>query len=143
MPDQLPPVDDSALTRWVRGEIGKINRGIVADRKTLATLLKEEKPSSNTKAVEDYDFDKAIIEMLGDKLPWEVRERLKLPILFFTDIKVEDSCFLNDKTALKALQILGDLGEMREFHDGKTWVGKSIAYSILKKYPTVVQIAMR
>ncbi|MBP2030693.1 uncharacterized protein (UPF0216 family) [Methanohalophilus levihalophilus] len=137
------PGEDSVFTRWVRGEISKINRGIVADRKTLATLLKEEKPSSKTKDGDDYVFDTKIIKALGDKLPWEVRERLKLPILFFTDIKVDDSCFLNDKTALKAFQILGELGEKREFHDGKVWVGKSIAYSILKKYPTVVQIAMR
>lgn len=137
------PVDDPVFTRWIRGEIGKINRGIVAERRTLAQLLEEDKPSSKTRDGKDYVFDKAIIEMLGDKLPWEVREKLKLPILFFTDIRIEDSCFLNDKIALKALQLLGELGKMREFREGKVWVGKSIAYSILKKYPTAVQIAMR
>lgn len=122
--------------------MGRINRGVVTERKTLTQLLKEENPSSKTKGGEEYVFDKDVITMLGASLPKEVRERLKLPILFISDIRVEDSCYLNDEIALRALQLLKELGEMRTIREGKVWVGKSIAYSIMRKYPGVVQIVM-
>lgn len=80
--------------------------------------------------------------MLGEELAPELRDRLKLPILFFFDFRVEDSCFLNDKHALEALQILSELGEMYRMRQGKVWVGKSMAYSIMRKYPTAIQITM-
>lgn len=134
--------DDSVFVRWMRLELGKLNQGLVAERKNLSQLLLEEKPTSRTKAGEEYIFDKEIIETLGDKLPEEIHGKLRLPIFFFYTTQVEDSCYLNDENAVKALQILGELSEMRKFHEGKLWVGKAIVYSIMKKYPTAIQMAM-
>ena len=134
--------NDSVFMRWMKVELGKLNRRVMANRKTLSQLLLENKPASVTKSEDEYLFDKKVIEMMGEKLPEEIHEKLKLPIFFFYTIKVEESCYLNDEYALKALQILEELGEMRKFHEGKVWVGKSIAYSIMKKYPTAIQIVM-
>jgi hypothetical protein len=44
--------------------------------------------------------------------------------------------------ALEALQILGEMSKMRRMQQGKLWIGRSIAYTIMKKYLSVVQIAM-
>ncbi|WP_245527534.1 DUF61 family protein [Methanosalsum zhilinae] len=128
--------------RWMRVELGKLNRGVVANRKTLSQLLLEERPSSVTKSGDEYLFNEQIIEMLAEKLPGEIHDNLKFPIFFFNTIKVDESCYLNDKYALRALQILGELGESRSLHEGKVWVGKSIAYSIMKKYPSAIQIVV-
>ncbi|WP_440951905.1 DUF61 family protein [Methanococcoides sp. FTZ1] len=142
MSGRLPDSDDSILMRWVRVEIGKINKEIVAERKPLSQLLKEDIPSAKTKGGDDHLFDKKVLEVLAEQLPSELHDRLRLPILFFLDNRVEDSSFLNDETAVKALQIMGELSMLRSFEKGKLWVGKSIAYSIMKKYPTVIQIVM-
>lgn len=99
-------------------------------------------PQPRTRAEIRYVFDRKVIGMLGEELAPELRDRLKLPILFFFDFRVEDSCFLNDKHALEALQILSELGEMYRMRQGKVWVGKSMAYSIMRKYPTAIQITM-
>lgn len=143
MSARYPIADDSILTRWMRMEIGKLNDSIVSERKSLAELLKEEKPASRTKAGKEHDFDISVLKGLDGRLPQDLHDKLKLPIIFFSDTKVPDSCYLNDLNALSALQILGELSEMRQMQQGKIWIGKSIAYSIMRKYPTIVQIALR
>jgi hypothetical protein len=47
-----------------------------------------------------------------------------------------------DETALAALQLLGEVSTLRTFEGGRFWVARPIAYAIMKKYPTAVQIVM-
>jgi uncharacterized protein (UPF0216 family) len=136
------PDDEGVLRRWMSIEMGKINDGIVAERKRLSTLLAEEKPSSVTRGGKAYAFDRAVIRGLGEALPDRIRDRLRLPILFFFVLDVRDSYYLNDETAVRALQLLGEIGEMREMHEGRLWVGRAIALAIMRRYPTAVQIAI-
>ena len=58
-----PPriTDEFVLTRWMAMEIGKINEGLVRDRKSLAALLLENTPCSVTKKGDQYLFDRSII----------------------------------------------------------------------------------
>lgn len=142
MQDRRSLDDDSVLMRWMRTEINKINEGIVFERKSLAQLLLEEKPTAKTKAGKDHFFDTATLRNLSEKLPKNLHDKLKMPILFFFDNQVPDSCYLNDAHALQALQTMGEISRLRTMQQGKLWVGKSIAYSIMKKYPTAVQIVM-
>ena len=141
MPERRPSSDD-VLVRWMRLEVSRINEGIVTERKSLSQLLIEDRPASRTKAGEEYLFDKETLEFLRDNFPEELHYKLKLPILFFYSMNVPDSCYLMDESALRALQILGEFSKMRRMQKGRLWVGRSIAYSIMKKYPTVVQMAM-
>lgn len=142
MPSRNPMGDDSVLMRWMRTEMNKLNDGIVAERKSLSQLLLEEKPTARTKGGSDHLFDIATLRNLSEKLPKNLHYKLKLPILFFFDNQVPDSCYLNDAHALQALQTLGEISRLRTMKQGRSWVGRSIAYSIMKKYPTVVQIVM-
>ncbi|SFM70441.1 DUF61 family protein [Methanolobus profundi] len=143
MSGRYPIADDPILTRWMRLEMGKLNDGIVSERKSLAQLLTGERPVSRTRSGKEHVFDSSALKELSERLPPDLHDKLKLPVIFFSDTKVPDSCYLNDPNALSALQILEELSEMRQMQQGKMWVGKSIAYSIMRKYPTVVQIAMR
>ena len=142
MQDRYPIGDDSALMRWMRTEINKVNESIVSERKSLSQLLLEEKPTAKTKTGKDHFFDTTTLRNLGEKLPKNLHDKLKVPILFFSDNKVPDSCYLNDAYALEALETLGEISRLRAMQQGRSWVGRSIAYSIMKKYPTVVQIVM-
>jgi uncharacterized protein (UPF0216 family) len=139
-----PPriTDESVLTRWMTIEIGKINEGIVRERKSLAVLLEENTPSATTKKGEPYYFKKEVIALLGMRLPVEMLTRLKLPILFFLTPDIPDSCLCTDETGIRALQVLGEISGLRILHEGKCWVARAIAYAIMRKYPTAVQVVM-
>ena len=134
--------DESVLTRWMGMEIKKMNEGIVRDRKSLSVLLGEKIPSATTKKGEPYYFQKEVIALLGAKLPPELHVRLKLPILFFASPDVPDSCSCNDEAAFDALKLLGEISEMRTMQERRCWVSRVIAYAIMHKYPTAVQLVM-
>ncbi len=139
-----PPriTDESVLSRWMGMEIGKINEGLVRDRKSLAVLLSEQTPSAITKKGDPYLFDKSVIALLGQRLPGELHRRIRLPILFFMSPDVPDSCWCMDPAAFDALVLLGEISSMRLLQDGKFWVSRAIVYAILRKYPTAVQLVM-
>lgn len=126
----------------MRMELGKINDGIVAERKPLARLLLEERPVSVTRGGKEYVFKKEVLEALSKKLQENIREKLKLPVILYFSADVPDSCLLSDDTALKAFQALGDLSELREMENGRLWIGKALAFSLVRTYPTAVQIMM-
>ncbi len=135
--------DESVFMKWMRLEIGRMNDGIVAERKALARLLHEETPSSTTNAGGAYAFDRGVLRVLGESLPDDLHRRLRLPIFFYFDATVPGSCFLADEAAVQALQCLGEISHMRRLQNGRLWVARPIAYAIAQKYPTAVQIVMR
>jgi hypothetical protein len=134
--------EESVLTRWMGMEIARINDGIVAGRRSLAALLSEEDPKAVTRGGGEYHFSRETLTALGSRLPGKTRADLKLPILFFLDMDVRDSCYLADETAVEALRALGDLGEGRKATGGRLWVARALAYAIARKYPTAVQFTM-
>jgi uncharacterized protein (UPF0216 family) len=134
--------DESVLARWIGLEIAKMNEGLVNTRKPLSVLLAEEKPVSVTKNREPYYFDKTVIKSLGRILPEDLHRQLKLPILFYQSPDIPDSCSCPDALALAALQLLGEVSTLRTMQEGRFFVSRPIAYAIMKKYPTAVQIVM-
>jgi uncharacterized protein (UPF0216 family) len=139
-----PPriTDESVLSRWMGIEIAKMNEGVVAQRKSLAALLAEKDPLSHTRKGDTFHFDPCVIATLGKALPQDLQRRLRLPILFYASPDVPDSCMCPDETALAAFQVLGEVSTLRTFEGGRFWVSRPIAYAIMKKYPTAVQIVM-
>lgn len=134
--------EESVLKKWISLEVGRIKDGLVAEKKSLARLLKEPSPSSVTKGGQEYVFDREAVQRLGERLPEKFHLRLMLPITFFSTLDVTDSYYLRDETAFRALQALGELSEMREMRGGKLWVSNAIVYAIMRKYPTLIEIGM-
>jgi uncharacterized protein (UPF0216 family) len=142
MPDRPVAPDDSVLSRWIRLEIHRMNAGIVAERKSLARLMGEERPAARTKDGGIHTFDKNVLATLGRVISEKLREKLLLPILFHADMEVSGSVSLTDPVALQALQELGELSLLRSMQDGRIWIARPIAYALTRKYPTVIQVAM-
>lgn len=140
MPGEPPLSGESVLLRWIGLELGRMNSGVVSERKTLAELASEESPSAVTRSGGTYRFDPGTIRALSASLPEEIRRRLRVPIVFFFDSRVPDSCYLADETALLAFLSLGDLSSLRTFHEGRVWVGRAIVFELARKYPTAVQV---
>jgi len=139
-----PPriTDESVLARWITLEISKMNNGLAKERKPLSLLLSEDRPVSVARNGEPYFFDAAVIRSLGRSLPEELHRHLKLPILFYASCGVPDSCSCADPRALAAFQVLGEVSTLRTMQVDRFWISRPIAYAIMKKYPTAVQIVM-
>lgn len=142
MPDRPSAGDESTLLRWMRLEIGRINDGVVAERRRLSELLREERPSSVTKGGSRYDFDRQVLLRLEQALPGELQRRLRLPILFYFDSTVPDSFFLVDEAAVRSLQCLEEISPLRRMQGGRLWIAKPLVYDIMNRYTTAVQIMM-
>jgi len=134
--------EESVFTRWMGMEARRINDSVVMRRRSLASLLSEENPRGVTRGGGGHPFDRDALSGLAEGLPEEIRKGLSLPILFFVDVDVPDSCYLTDETALRALQAHGELGEGRRIREGRLWVSRAIAYAIARKYPTLVQFVL-
>jgi uncharacterized protein (UPF0216 family) len=130
------------MSRWLAMEISRINGGIVRDRKPLHELLMEQEPCATTRNGMPHYFKRDVIAALGRKLPRGIHARLRLPILFFLSPDVPDSCFCSDEAAVRALQVLGEISELRTVHGGRIWVARAIAYAVAEKYPTAVQVVI-
>ena len=124
-------------------EMGRINDSVVVERPRLLTLITSDRPRSVTRGGKEYYYDRDTIHLLDEKLPPGLKGALKVPVIFYFDSNVADSCFLTDGVALECLQVLGELSLMRAMNQGKLWVGRAIVYSLMRKYPTVIQIMMR
>ena len=134
--------EESVLTRWMGLEIARMNDAVVAGRKSLGALFAEETPGAVTRGGGEHRFDREILAGFAGRLPEEFRSSLNLPILFFLDLDVRDSCYLTEEAAVRALQLLGDLGEGRRLAGGRLWVSRAIAYAIAQRYPTLVQFVL-
>jgi hypothetical protein len=139
-----PPriTDESVLSRWMGMELKKMNAGIVSERRTLVSLLGEDCPSAPTKGGDTHWFRREILVDLGERLPGHLTARLRLPIIFILSPDVPDSCSCSDGTAFAALQALGEISPLRTFEGGKFWVARAIAYAMVQKYPSVIQVVM-
>lgn len=122
--------DDRVLQRWLRLETGRMNDGVAAER-----------PVSVTRGGDEYRYDPAVLLSIADRLPAGLARRLRLPILCFASMDVPDSCSITDRYAFEALQALGGVSALLEFRDGRVWIGRAIAYGLVAKYPTAVQVA--
>ncbi len=133
--------DDRILQRWLRLEANRMNDGVAAERPTLAALLETDRPVSVTRGGDEYRYDPAVLRSIADRIPAGLARRLRLPIICFASMDVPDSCSIIDRYAFEALQALGEISTLREFRDGKVWIGRAIAYGLVAKYPTAVQVA--
>ena len=134
--------EESVLTRWMGMEIARMNDSVVSGRRSLASLLSGEIPKAVTRGGGEYHFSRETLDALAGRLTPGLKSALRLPVLFFLDVDVRDSCYLADETAVEALRILGDLGEGRRLTEGRLWVSRALAHAIARKYPTAVQFVL-
>ena len=95
-------------------DIAKINNHLPRQFKTLATLLKEDRPSVLTKDGTKFIFDKNELKEVESQLPEEFHSQLKLPFLFIRRTDLGKSIFvlnggkLENLVARKLIDLIDD-----------------------------------
>jgi uncharacterized protein (UPF0216 family) len=138
----MPIKESGTMEKWINLEFRKLNQSLVRPQPTLFELLSMEVPKAESRDGGEYTFDRDALKRFAEAVPENYHKRLKLPIFFFKDTKVIDSCYLIDNTAVEVLKITGDLNDMYRFREKKLWLGRPLAYEIGNKYPTLVQFVV-
>jgi len=138
----MPLKDTGTMEKWISLEFRRINQSLVRYQRVLFELLEMDVPALETKEGKEYLFDKKTLTDFARAVPVNYHKKLKLPIFFFKDTKVIDSCYLIDEMAVEVLKVTGDLNQMYRFRDKKLWLGRPLAYEIANKYPTLTQFVV-
>ncbi len=107
------------VDRWIAFELGRLNAGLVVEKKSLARLLGEASPACRTREADEHPFDRAVLERLaGVLMPAEA-----------------------DALAAKALRDLEKFDRAFPFRDGRMIVPHSLAVDIVRRLGGAVQLA--
>ncbi len=127
--------------RWISLELGRLNAGLVVEKKSLARLLAEERPACQTREGDDHVFDPAALHRLASVLTKEEADGLRLPITLLVSAEWEDSAYLTDEIGAKALRALEKFDRAFPFRDGRMIVPHSLAVDIVRRLGGAVQLA--
>jgi uncharacterized protein (UPF0216 family) len=131
-------LNESAMEKWFKFEMSKVNSGIVINKKPLSELVLEDKPKTETRDGSVFYFNKDAISKLQGTLPTDMHS-LKLPISFYTSLDVAGSAYIADKPSFMALKAMGEFPKVAELVEGKYWLSKILVTDMIKRWPTLIQ----
>jgi uncharacterized protein (UPF0216 family) len=128
------------IDRWISFELGRLNAGLVVEKKSLSRLLQEAEPSSRTREGDPHPFDREVLVRFASVLSVEEAAELRLP-LTLTLRGDSDEAILTDAIGAKALRALEKFDRAFEFRDGRMAVPHSLAVDMTRRYGGVLQLA--
>ena len=129
------------VDRWVAFELGRLNAGLVTEKKSLARLRTEARPACCTREGGEHAFDRDALARLAAVLAPDEAEALRLPITLFASGDFEDSTYVNDVLAAKALHALEGFGSAFPFRDGRMYLPHSLAIDLVRRSGGTLQVA--
>ncbi len=130
--------NESAMKKWFRFEMGKINSGIVTKKKRLSDIADSDSPRTQTKDGSTYYFDPDVIKRLWKIVPKKLHD-VQLPISLYSSLEVRGNVYIAEVSSLNVLKHLEEIPKNAQLVDGKYWIGKTIARDIMRRYPTMMQ----
>lgn len=129
------------MDRWISFELGRLNAGLVVEKKRLARLRTEARPACRTRDGDEHTFDRDALDRLASVLTAEEAEALRLPITLIVSGEWEDSAYLTDEIGAKALRALEKFGQAFPFRDDRMVLPHSLAVDIVRRHGGTVQLA--
>lgn len=129
------------IDRWISFELGRLNAGLVVERKSLARLRGEARPACRTREGEEHAFDREALERIAAVLSAEEADALRLPITLFVSGDLEDSAYLSEEAAAHALRRVERFGEAFPFREGRMYLPHSLAVDLMRRSGGTIQIA--
>ncbi len=129
------------VDRWIAFELGRLNAGLVVEKKSVARLLGEASPACRTREGDEHPFDRAVLERIAEVLAPGEADALRLPITLLVSGDSADSAVLADALAAKALRDLEKFDLAFPFRDGRMMLPHSLAVDIVRRLGGAVQLA--
>lgn len=134
-------VSPGAIDRWISLELGRLNAGLVVERKSLAVLRREPRPACRTREGEEHAFDPAALERLAQVLSDRDAEALRLPITVFVTGDLEDSAYVAEELAAQALRATEGFGPAFPYRAGRMYLPHSLAVDLVRRSGGTLQLA--
>ncbi len=129
------------IDRWISLELGRINAGLVVERKSLASLRSETHPACRTREGESHPFERGALDRLAEVMTQQEADALRLPIILFATGDVEAHVYVSDELAAKALRALEKFGAAFPFREGRMYLPHSLAVDLMRRSGGTVQLA--
>ena len=129
-----------SIDRWISLELGRLNAGLVIEKKSLARLLREAEPACRTREGDLYPFEPAALARLANVVSADEVERLRLP-LTLTVRGDSDDAVLADELGAKTLRALEKFDRAFPFQEGRMRLPHSLAVDLVRRHGGVLQLA--
>ncbi|MGQ0798243.1 MAG: DUF61 family protein [Methanobacteriota archaeon] len=126
---------------WVAFELGRLNAGLVTEKKSLAGLRTEARPACRTRQGGEHAFDRDALDRLAAVCAPDEAEALRLPITVFASGDLEDTAYVSDALAAKALRAIEGFGAAFPFRDGRMHLPHSLAIDLVRRSGGTIQVA--
>ena len=128
------------IDRWVSFELGRLNAGLVIEKKSLARLLEEAEPSTRTREGDLHPMDRDVLRRFAAVLTADEAAALRLPLTVTLQGESDDA-ILTDPLGAKALRALEKFDRAFGFRDGRMALPHSLAVDLTRRYGGVLQLA--
>lgn len=136
-----PVVVPGPIDRWISFELGRLNAGLVVEKKSLARLRAEADPACRTREGDLHPFDRGALERLAAVVTPDQSEALRLPITLIVSGNWDDSAYLTDELAAKALRSLEGFDVAFPFREGRMVLPHSLSVDLARRLGGIVQLA--
>lgn len=130
-----------AIDRWISLELGRLNAGLVVERKSLARLRQETRPTCRTREGEEHAFEPGALERLAHVLNDRDTQALRLPITLFVTGDLADSAYLSEELAAKAVRAVEGFGPAFPYREGRMYLPHSLAVDLVRRSGGTIQLA--
>lgn len=128
------------FSRWVGLELGRLNAGLVTEKKSLARLLEEPEPACRTRDGELHPFEPQALARFAAVLTEDEAAALRLPLTLLV-LGDSDEVRLTDELGAKALKTIEKFDRAFPFRDGRMSLPHSLAVDLVRRHGGVLQLA--
>src|SRR5436309_14679656 len=96
--------------RWISFELGRLNAGLVIEKRSLPALLKEPEPAARTREGDVHPFEPHVLARFASVLNRVDADALRPPLTLTVRGDADDA-ILTDETGAKALPTLETFGQ--------------------------------
>ena len=129
------------MDRWISFELGRLNAGLVVEKKSLSRLLAEPRPAFRTREGDEHPVDPAALARLASVLSRDDADAIRLPLTLIFSTELGDSVYLTDELGAKALRAIEGFDRAFPFRDGRMILPQSLAMDLVRRYGGIVQLA--
>lgn len=131
----------ASVDRWITYELGRLNAGLVVEKKSLTRLRAEERPACRTREGDEHPIEREALARYASALSGEESEALRLPITLVVSGEMGDSAILTDELAAKVIRAVEGFGPAFGYRDGRMILPNALAMDIVRRHGGAVQLA--